>query len=210
TDVGTSFGKYFLMKKLAAGGMGEVFLAKQQGPAGFQKMLVVKKILSHLTESKEFVEAFLGEARLAAQMSHRNIVQDFELGQQTGAYSIAMEYVQAKSLRDLMDSTMRRKEKIPAEVCGSLPDQIRDGPGYALFDPIIANALAKDRDRRYSDACEMQDDLRRVVLPSPPERLGQFMSRLFRAQLEEEQKLMFDSDRARLTGAGPRRTPPRA
>src|SRR5205823_14531471 len=55
-DVGTYFGKYFLMKKLAAGGMGEVFLAKQQGPAGFQKMLVVKKILSHLTESKELFE----------------------------------------------------------------------------------------------------------------------------------------------------------
>jgi len=88
TDVGTSFGKYFLMKKLAAGGMGEVFLAKQQGPAGFQKMLVVKKILSHLTESKEFVEAFLGEARLAAQMNHRNIVQVFELGEQDGAYRI--------------------------------------------------------------------------------------------------------------------------
>jgi len=308
TDVGTSFGKYFLMKKLAAGGMGEVFLAKQQGPAGFQKMLVVKKILSHLTESKEFVEAFLGEARLAAQMNHRNIVQVFELGQQTGAYFIAMEYVQGKSLRDLIDTTMRRKEKIPAELCRSLAEQICDGasyahnltdmagrslnlvhrdlnpqnvlisyggdvkiidfgiakselstvkteagmikgkfvymspeqslakrldkrsdifaigislyemltginpfqknnivltleaiqryeppppseydPGYAPFDPIIANALAKDRDRRYSDACEMQDDLRRVVLPRPPERLGQFMSRLFRAQLEEEQ-----------------------
>src|SRR5256884_9116096 len=83
-------------------------------------------------------------------------------------------------------------------------------PGYAPFDPIIANALAKDRDRRYSDACEMQDDLRRVVLPRPPERLGQVMSRLFRAPPEGEQKLMFDSDRARLTGAGPPRTPPRA
>ncbi|HEY6051557.1 MAG TPA: protein kinase, partial [Thermoanaerobaculia bacterium] len=82
SDVGSYFGKYFLMKKLAAGGMGEVFLARQQGPAGFQKVLVVKKILAHLTESKEFVEAFLGEARLAAQMNHRNIVQVFELGQQ--------------------------------------------------------------------------------------------------------------------------------
>src|SRR2546428_10280559 len=131
TDVGTSFGKYFLMKKLAAGGMGEVFLAKQQGPAGFQKMLVVKKILSHLTESKEFVEAFLGEARLAAQMNHRNIVQVFELGQQTGAYFIAMEYVQGKSLRDLIDTTMRRKEKIPAELCPRLAEQICDRAYYA-------------------------------------------------------------------------------
>src|SRR5437764_9122857 len=329
TDVGTSFGKYFLMKKLAAGGMGEVFLAKQQGPAGFQKMLVVKKILSHLTESKEFVEAFLGEARLAAQMNHRNIVQVFELGQQSGAYFIAMEYVQGKSLRDLIDTTMRRKEKIPAELCRSLAEQICDGasyahnltdmagrslnlvhrdlnpqnvlisyggdvkiidfgiakselstvkteagmikgkfvymspeqslakkldkrsdifaigitlyemltginpfhknnivltleavqrydppppsecdPSYAPFDPIVAKALTKDRDRRYSDAAEMLDDLRRVVLPRPPERLGQFMQRLFRAQVEEEQKMLMDSDQLRL-GAGQKKTPAR-
>ena len=131
SDVGTSFGKYLLMKKLAAGGMGEVFLARQQGPAGFQKVLVVKKILAHLTESKEFVEAFLGEARLAAQMNHRNIVQVFELGEQAGAYFIAMEYVQGKSLRDLIDASVRRKEKIPAELCRALAEQICDGASYA-------------------------------------------------------------------------------
>src|SRR2546426_11429541 len=131
SDVGTCFGKYFLVKKLAAGGMGEVFIAKQQGPAGFQKVLVVKKILGPLTESKEFTEAFLGEARLAAQMNHRNIVQVFELGQQDGAYFIAMEYVQGKSLRDLIDTTMRRKEKIPAELCRSLAEQICDGASHA-------------------------------------------------------------------------------
>jgi serine/threonine protein kinase len=331
SDAGTCFGKYFLMKKLAAGGMGEVFIAKQQGPAGFTKLLVVKKILGHLTESKEFTEAFLGEARLAAQMNHRNIVQVFELGQQDGAYFIAMEYVQGKTLRDVIDATLRRKERIPAELCRNLAEQVCDGasyahnltdmmgrslnlvhrdlnpqnvlisytgdvkiidfgiakselstvkteagmikgkfvymspeqslakkldkrsdifaigislyemltginpfhknnivltleavqrfepappseydPSYAPFDPIISKALAKDRDRRYSDASEMQDDLRRVVLPRPAERLGPFMSRLFRAQLEEEQKLLMDSDRARLTGNGPKRTPPSA
>src|SRR5581483_3717162 len=131
SDVGTSFGKFFLLKKLAAGGMGEVFLARQQGPAGFQKVLVVKKILAHLTESKEFVEAFLGEARLAAQMNHRNIVQVFELGEQDGAYFIAMEYVQGKSLRDLIDASVRRKERIPAELCRTLAEQICDGASYA-------------------------------------------------------------------------------
>src|SRR3954471_8055209 len=80
-------------------------------------------------------------------------------------------------------------------------------PSYAPFDPIIAKAMAKDRDRRYSDAAEMQDDLRRVVVPRPAERLGQFMQRIFRAQVEEEQKMLMDSDSMKLTGAGPRRTP---
>ncbi|HYS09712.1 MAG TPA: serine/threonine-protein kinase [Myxococcales bacterium] len=330
-EVGSYFGKYFLMKKLAAGGMGEIFVAKQQGPAGFQKVLVVKKILPHLTESKEFIEAFLGEARLAAQMNHRNIVQVFELGEHDGAYFIAMEYVQGKTLRDVVDAALKRKEKIPPELCRTIAEQICDGasyahnltdmggrslnlvhrdlnpqnvliaytgdvkiidfgiakselstvkteagmikgkfvymspeqslakkldkrsdifsigislyemltginpyhksnivltleavqryeppppseydPAYAPFDPIISSALAKDRDRRYSDAGEMQDDLRRMVLPRPPERLAQFMARLFRTQFEEEQKLLLDSDRRKVTPEAARRTPPKA
>ena len=288
-DVGSSYGKYFLLKKLAAGGMGEIFLAKQQGPAGFEKILVVKKILHHLTENKEFVELFLGEARLAARMNHRNIVQVLELGEQDGTYFIAMEYVSGKSLRDVVDLTTKRKEKLHAELCRTIAEQICDGasyahnltditgrslniihrdlnpqnvlisytgdvkvidfgiaksemstvkteagmikgkfvymspeqslakkldkrsdlfaigislyemltginpfhknnivltleaiqryeppppseydPSYAPFDPIIAKALAKDRDRRYSDAGEMQDDLRRIARPFHP------------------------------------------
>src|SRR5260370_3929088 len=72
-EVGFIYGKYFLMKKLAAGGMGEIFLAKQQGPAGFQKILVAKKILSHLTENKKVIEPFPGEPRLPPQMTHRTM-----------------------------------------------------------------------------------------------------------------------------------------
>src|SRR5437868_15340617 len=100
---GSYYGKYFLLEKLATGGMGEVFLAKQQGPAGFEKILVVKKILAHLTENKEFIELFLSEARLSARMNHRNIVQVFELGEENGTYFIAMEFVQGKALRDILD-----------------------------------------------------------------------------------------------------------
>src|SRR5437588_9900774 len=130
-EVGSYYGKYFLLKKLAAGGMGEVFLAKQQGPAGFEKILVVKKVLPHLTENKEFVELFLGEARLAARMNHRNIVQVFELGEQDGTYFIAMEYVSGKSLRDVVDLTTKRKEKLHAELCRTIAEQICDGASYA-------------------------------------------------------------------------------
>ena len=83
-------------------------------------------------------------------------------------------------------------------------------PSYAPFDPIVARALAKDRDRRYGDAAEMMDDLRRVVLPRPAERIAQLMQRIFRAQVEEEQKMLMDSDSMKLTGSGPRRTPSKA
>src|SRR5438105_15349263 len=131
SDVGTYFGKYFLLKKLAAGGMGEVFLAKQQGPAGFEKILVVKKVLPHLTENKEFVELFLGEARLAARMNHRSIVQVFELGEHHGSYFIAMEYVSGRTLRELIDAVARRKERIPPEIARSIAEQICDAASYA-------------------------------------------------------------------------------
>ncbi len=334
-EVGSYYGKYFLLKKLAAGGMGEIFLAKQQGPAGFEKILVVKKVLPHLTENKEFVELFLSEARLAARMNHRNVVQLFELGEHQGSYFIAMEYVSGRTLRDLIDAAARKREKVPAEVCRTVAEQICDGASYAHnltdvtgrslniihrdlnpqnvllsytgdvkiidfgiaksemstvkteagmikgkfvymspeqslakkldkrsdifaigitlyemltglnpfhktnivltleavqrydppppseydasyapFDPIIAKALAKDRDRRYSDAAEMLDDLRRIVVPRSPERLGQLMGRLFRQQLEEEQRLLLDTDGGRAApGGSPRpssvRTPAR-
>ncbi|MFL5310144.1 MAG: protein kinase domain-containing protein [Myxococcales bacterium] len=322
-EVGSYYGKYFLLKKLAAGGMGEIFLAKQQGPAGFEKILVVKKVLPHLTENKEFVELFLSEARLAARMNHRNVVQLFELGEHQGSYFIAMEYVSGRTLRDLIDAAARKKEKIPAEVCRTIAEQICDGASYAHnltdvtgrslniihrdlnpqnvllsytgdvkiidfgiaksemstvkteagmikgkfvymspeqslakkldkrsdvfaigislyemltgtnpfhksnivltleavqrydppppseydasyapFDPIVAKALVKDRDRRYPDAAEMLDDLRRIVVPRSPERLGQLMARLFRQQLEEEQRLLLDTDGGRAAPGG--------
>src|SRR5438477_9920391 len=107
-DVGGYYGKYFLLKKMAAGGMGEIFLAKQQGPAGFEKILVVKKVLAHLTENKEFVELFLGEARLAARMNHRNIVQVVELGGHQGSDYSAMDCAPGGTLGELIDGTARR------------------------------------------------------------------------------------------------------
>src|SRR5207248_7639894 len=128
---GSYYSKYFLLEKLATGGMGEVFLARQEGPAGFEKILVVKKILNHLTENKEFVELFLGEARLAARMNHRNIVQVFELGDHHGSYFIAMEYVSGRTLRDLIDAAAKKREKLPAEVCRTVAEQICDGASYA-------------------------------------------------------------------------------
>ena len=319
---GSYYGKYFLLEKLATGGMGEVFLARQEGPAGFEKILVVKKILNHLTENKEFVELFLGEARLAARMNHRNVVQVFELGEHQGTYFIAMEYVAGKSLREVVDAAGRRKERIPPEIARAIAEQICDGASYAHnltditgrslniihrdlnpqnvllgfggdvkvidfgiakseistvkteagmikgkflymspeqslakpldkrsdvfaigitlyemlcgqnpfhksnivltleaiqrteppppseldpalapFDPILAKALAKDRERRYPDASEMQEDLRRIVLPRSPERLTGFLARLFRPGLEDGQRAAVDSDSWKITGS---------
>ena len=310
-QAGKSFGKYFLLKKLAAGGMGEIFLARQDGPAGFRKLVVVKTILAQLTQNAEFVESFLGEARLAAQMNHRNIVQVFELGQEGSVYFMAMEYVRGTTLRELIDAAAQNGERLHPDLCRQIAEMICEGasyahnladasgrplnlvhrdlnphnvlvsgagdvkiidfgiaksemstirteagmikgkfaymspeqsmakgfdkrsdifsigitllemltginpfqrnnvvltleavqelrprapseldPSYAPFDAIVAKALAKDRDRRYSDGSEMQDDLRSMVLPRSAERLGALVTRLFQQKLGEEQKLL--------------------
>src|SRR5688572_33504862 len=94
----TRFGKYLLLKRIAVGGMAELFLARQQGVQGFEKLVVVKRILEHLSTDQDFVEMFLNEARLAASLSHPNIVQGFDLGQENGAYFIAMEFVAGHDL----------------------------------------------------------------------------------------------------------------
>ena len=95
-------GRYTLVRKLAVGGMGEVWLAKQKGPAGFEKLVVVKTLLKHLREDQEFVNMFFDEARIAAVLNHPNIAQIYDLGEDKGEYYIAMEYVHGLSLRDVL------------------------------------------------------------------------------------------------------------
>jgi eukaryotic-like serine/threonine-protein kinase len=95
----SQFGKYVLQRKLAEGGMAEVFLAKQTGMEGFEKLVVVKRILPQLCSDDSFVKMFLNEARVAARLYHPNVVQIFDLGKLGDQYFIAMEYVHGEDLR---------------------------------------------------------------------------------------------------------------
>lgn len=96
-----TFGRYELLKRLAGGGMGEVYLARQRGIDGFSKLLVIKTLLPHLCEDEEFITMFKDEARLTAQLIHPNICQVFEFDQVEGTYYIAMEYLRGEDLRRL-------------------------------------------------------------------------------------------------------------
>src|SRR3954470_15366390 len=87
-----SLGKYRLIAELGHGGMAEVFLAVVRGPAGFNKLVVIKQIRPQLAEDPEFLGMFLDEARLAARLSPPNVVQTNEVGQEGERYFIAMEY----------------------------------------------------------------------------------------------------------------------
>src|SRR5262245_38953627 len=102
------FGKYHLVAKLATGGMAEIFLARLQGAAGFEKLVCIKRILPQHAKDKQFVAMFLAEAKIAAQISHANVCQVFELGEIDGRYFIAMEYLEGIPL-----ACFRRKDMYP-------------------------------------------------------------------------------------------------
>ncbi|MGM0557575.1 MAG: protein kinase domain-containing protein [Myxococcota bacterium] len=109
------FGKYTLLRHLATGGMAEIWLAEQQGPGGFAKELVIKRILPQLADDEQFIEMFLDEARLVAQLSHPNIAQIYELGQEDREYYIAMEYIRGMDLAELLERCKRQRGFVPAE-----------------------------------------------------------------------------------------------
>ena len=96
------FGKYQLLEKIATGGMAEVYRARAFGMAGFEKILVIKRVLDHMAKDSEFVEMFIDEARIAVQLQHVNIVQVFDLGEVDGHYFMAMEYVHGLDLSRLL------------------------------------------------------------------------------------------------------------
>lgn len=124
-------GKYQLIRKLATGGMAEVFLAKAAGPMGFEKTLVVKRILPHLAEDPAFVDMFLGEAKLAAQLNHPNIVQIFDFGETDGEYFLAMEYIDGPNLRVLLKRATAAGVHLPPALCARLIASACEGLAFA-------------------------------------------------------------------------------
>jgi serine/threonine protein kinase len=96
------YGNYFLIEKIATGGMAEIFRAKRRGLEGFEKLVAVKRILSHFSSNEEFISMFIQEAKVAALLTHPNIVQIYDLGKVEDSYYIAMEYVAGKDLRSII------------------------------------------------------------------------------------------------------------
>ena len=96
------FGKYTLFERIGRGGMAEVYKGRIQGPAGFERVFVVKRILPHLSDDTSFIKMFVEEAKLSARLNHPNIVHIFELGAVEGEYFISMEYIRGHDLSATM------------------------------------------------------------------------------------------------------------
>ncbi len=112
------FGRYVLEERLAEGGMGEVSLARQTGPDGFERWCVVKRMHAALAHDPHVVELFLHEARLMAQLSHPHIAQVYDFGKVDGVYYLAMERVEGATLREVLRDLRQRGLRMPlAHVC---------------------------------------------------------------------------------------------
>ena len=127
----TTLGRYKLLALLATGGMAEIHLARQEGIKGFERLVVVKKILPHLAAEESFLEMFFDEARIASLLNHPNIVQIYDLGQEGDDYYMAMEYLEGESL-SFLERESRKKERYmsPALAAGIIA-QVCDGLEYA-------------------------------------------------------------------------------
>lgn len=114
-DTPSQIGEYKVIAKIGQGGMAQVLLALKPGAAGFRKLVVLKRLRDELTTSDEYTTMFLDEARIAARMSHPNVVQAYEVGEDEGAFYIAMEYLRGQSF----SRVLRQNPSLP------LPERIR-------------------------------------------------------------------------------------
>ncbi|MEK7355198.1 MAG: serine/threonine-protein kinase, partial [Bdellovibrionota bacterium] len=98
-----TFGKYILLEKLAMGGMAEIYLARNSGASGVSKFVAIKRILPQFTEQTEFIDMFKDEAKIAVNLSHANIVSIFEFGIEKSAFFLAMDYIEGRNLRQILN-----------------------------------------------------------------------------------------------------------
>jgi TonB family protein len=128
---GERFGQYTLLERIAVGGMAEVWKARMRGVEGFQKTVAIKRILPHMTDNAEFVGMFIDEAKLAAQLTHPNIVHIYDLGKIGRDYYIAMEYVDGKDLRSLLNAARRKGTPVPLGLALLIAARVASALDYA-------------------------------------------------------------------------------
>jgi len=109
------FGRYLLIERLALGGTAEIFKAKLIGIEGFEKTVVIKRILPHWSANANFISMLIDEAKIMVRLSHERIVQVYELGREGENYYIAMEYIAGTDLRKLTDALAQNQKKLKTE-----------------------------------------------------------------------------------------------
>jgi eukaryotic-like serine/threonine-protein kinase len=127
----SQFGRYTLLERLAVGGMAEVFRAKISSSHGFEKILVIKRILPHLAADVTFVAMFIDEAKLTAQLTHPKIVQILDFGDVGGQYFIALEYVDGFDALGLLRTCAQKRLHIPRNLALFIINEVLEALDYA-------------------------------------------------------------------------------
>jgi len=131
TSASQKTNEYQLLSKIASGGMAEVWKARLVGEKGFEKIVAIKKILPHLSDNQEFITMFVDEAKVAANLTHPNIAQIYELGQMDNSFFIAMEYVSGHNLRTILSLCNELNLQLPVEIAVFLAMKLCSALFYA-------------------------------------------------------------------------------
>ena len=123
--------RYEVVRKIFEGGMGIVYEAEQHGAREFLKRVAIKVIRQNFATQKEFIDNFIGEAKLVADLIHTNIVQTYQLGELNGIYYIAMEYINGANLEQFLQKVDDREKKLPAELAVFIASRVCRGLAYA-------------------------------------------------------------------------------
>ncbi|MBN1959577.1 MAG: serine/threonine protein kinase [Deltaproteobacteria bacterium] len=125
------FGQYRLLRRIAFGGMAEIFLAVIDRDAGFKKRLVVKRILPQFSLDPNFVQMFIDEAVVIGRLSHPNITQIYDFGQVDSVYFMAMEYIDGADLRQILIDCEKRDRPLTFAETAAIGESIARGLAYA-------------------------------------------------------------------------------
>jgi len=125
------FGKFYLLQRLAVGGMAEIYRARVPGAGGFEKELVVKRILPARSQDEGFIKMLVNEAKLTVQLTHSNIAQVYECGRIDGNYFISMELVNGVSMKEMMQAFSRAGQPLSPEQAIFMVLQLLTGLDYA-------------------------------------------------------------------------------
>lgn len=125
------FGRYLLIRRLSRGGMGEVYLAKTGQIQGFEKLVVIKRILPNLSNNPDFSKRFITEAEIAIKLSHVNIVPVLEVGRVQDEFFLALEHVEGRDLRAIQNACARAGRNLPISLALLIVRDLLNGLSYA-------------------------------------------------------------------------------
>ncbi|MDB6126076.1 MAG: serine/threonine protein kinase [Pedosphaera sp.] len=123
--------RYEIVRKIFEGGMGMVYEAEQHGTRDFVKRVAIKVVRQNYTDQKQFIDNFVGEAKLVADLIHTNIVQTYHLGEVRGMFFIAMELIRGVNLEQFAQQLSDKRRVLPRELAVFITSRIARGLAYA-------------------------------------------------------------------------------